>query len=1204
MAKPNTRRQLPAEEMVDVARSIVIRAMESLRLDIQAEAHVQAREYARVAAAAGLFRGSPGPRQDATTKGHLAARFERRLAPLLDTMRAIHDPHGTMPYVMVPAMPDPVYVDARDLAMLDEGLRIVADDQHLFDRITVRDLTPPASEADRHVMIDVARRDGRILVIATAISNAVYGVAGIHLDEQGDIIEIIDPTGAHDEAPLDETVLDRLWTIIGVGARTQGRTQAKIRRSRERTIETVTVTAVEESPMQSSPEEKVVDVKEDGLPSALPGVIEPSAPLDRMRLPIIPAPFTDETFAPYADRMATNPATRILLDVYASGIVAGRLPDDQGEDVVTKLYIEGHRRSTEEMIRQTRKRYKEMLSDPELISKYEEYSVAAMDKTLERARELATSPIGQRFNILLRLMCMHAHYNGPIETSALCEGDGRASLSADRPVFGILIVKNRTLFDIARHEHEEEDDCEVKVRREVPLCIVYRLDATGAVGVVHQMDGRHTNLILEFDLPADAPENEEEEEEESELGWAIRNALRDVVARRASEEVDRSAEATIAETQEACQDTSDAFAPGAEFTHGLPTNRRLRRHAQVSLEVCDYAAAARMVDAWFDRTAKGHSDALMLDRRSHESGWRIEHASDDDMHVWAVDVHAGPENPPRIEIVVETTQERADPALPGLVREIAEAIETKDLDGPINLAPGMIVSRSQMRALMDELTSQARRLPILVLTTDEYGNYMIDPDQVARRTAGYLRVRCVSPSMTREMRDAWGQEFTVFNGAARIYQPGFDPDRSNPLAHQRFMPGRTAQQNLNNAIKREASATLSRYQIGDRLRQDLAEAARDAVVDDIPSVMEESPPLPLELAGLSNGNDDQGHGEEEGAPADEPVGNAADIQLPDDGDIEEAPHHADVDQELVGHEDKEGSADEPELMPDKPFPHEEAPEAVESQQGEELPLHDDLEARIARIVNGAMAKQTARIEAIEAHIVRVERERDTAFRQVDAVRERALDSARREREENDRNRIDDAELIRIAEQERDDALAEIDRIRQDLEEVIARNRALEVEIERLRNGDVAEEPRPKTLAEIGDWANIRFAGRITILPRACKALRKSNYADVERAVRMVELFAGPYVDARRKVEGAHERWIEGMESIRVKDYKQVDAGGPEDQQYHVRHEGRTIRLDRHVKGNESSSRERGAFRVYYTYDEQSGQVVIGWMPDHLTTAAT
>lgn len=1228
MAKSNSRRGLQADDMVDLARRIVLRAMGDLKLDVHDEPHVQAKEYARAASASGYFRGSPPSRQDATTRGHLASRFERRLAPLLDTMRTIDDIDGTRPHALVEADPEPVYVDGADLAVLDGGLRIVADDETLFDRVAVRDLTVPPSEADRHVILDVVRRNGRIMIIATAAANAVYGLAGVHLDDQGAILEKIEPTGAHDAPPLDEAVLERLWTIIGVGARAYGRTLPKARKQKSRPA--LDATGGDADQVEAT----AIETETDEAGGMLPALMDRRAPLELLMTPISDAPLSDDAFDSYAQRMAVDPTTRILLDVLANGLVEGRLPKDQ-DDLVTRIHVDAYRHETEELIRGMRKRYKSALHEPKVAELYEKSSGEAIAKMLAKARDNAASPIGLRFNMMLRLLAMHAEAGGAIEKTDHCDGDGRCALRTEATTFGILTVKNRTFFDIARKAQEEKDDRTLKTRREVPLTIVYRTGPDGIVGIIQQMDARHTNVLMDFEMEA------EPGAEESELHWALRNVLREVVERRSKEHEDRMAETKTDGGDEECARTetgSDAaaFGPEQEVLRGIPANRRMRRHAQVSLGVCDYAAAARVIDTWFDKTARGHKDALMLDARSHARGWRIEHASDDDMHVWAVSVRAGPQTPPRIEIVVETTQERADAALPGVVRELADTIDVSDIDGPIILNPTMIMARPQMRALMEELTDSTRRLPVLVLTTDENGEYMVDPVQIARRTAGYLQVRTVSPSMTREMRDSWGQEFTVFNGAARIYQPGFDADRSNPLAHQRFMPGPNAHLTLTNAIKREAAATLSRYQIDGELGDDLAEAARLAAV--VETVAEEAPTLPLRMDPPPVRFTPVKRMEKpREAKAEQPVPTAAVQQhVPEaadahDFETEDATPQVDggaavveTDEPVDGIAEMEASvaSGDAETHQGLPAPVTLAEVAVadpiadgigsggvpdptpNDEIEDELPLRDDLEARIARIVAGAMERQNARIEAIETHIARVERERDTALRQVDAVRDKALASARREKEENDRGRSDDAELIRIAEQERDDALSDLALATAELEDVVLRNQLLEREILRLRAEGATPADRPKTLGEVGDWANAKFAGRLTVLPRACKALRKSNYADIERTVQMVELMAGPYVDARNKVDGAHELWLAGLDDLRVKDHKQLDAGGPEEQQYRIRHEGRTMRLDRHIKGRESSSRERGAFRVYYTYDEENGQVVIGWMPDHLTTAAT
>ena len=61
--------------------------------------------------------------------------------------------------------------------------------------------------------------------------------------------------------------------------------------------------------------------------------------------------------------------------------------------------------------------------------------------------------------------------------------------------------------------------------------------------------------------------------------------------------------------------------------------------------------------------------------------------------------------------------------------------------------------------------------------------------------------------------------------------------------------------------------------------------------------------------------------------------------------------------------------------------------------------------------------------------------------------------------------------------------------------------------------------------------------------------------------------------------------------------------GEEGDTYFVRYAGRRMELDRHLK--KGNSREpRRCFRLYFFWDNDEQQVVVGWMPSHLDTRIT
>jgi hypothetical protein len=87
--------------------------------------------------------------------------------------------------------------------------------------------------------------------------------------------------------------------------------------------------------------------------------------------------------------------------------------------------------------------------------------------------------------------------------------------------------------------------------------------------------------------------------------------------------------------------------------------------------------------------------------------------------------------------------------------------------------------------LMTLLTSSLRKLPVVLLSPYPRGEpNQLDPVRLARNLAGIaVVVRIDDPELTWDFADEVGRQLSCFNGAARIYWPGFDKD-SDPRSHK------------------------------------------------------------------------------------------------------------------------------------------------------------------------------------------------------------------------------------------------------------------------------------------------------------------------------------------------------------------------------------------------------------------------------------
>lgn len=89
--------------------------------------------------------------------------------------------------------------------------------------------------------------------------------------------------------------------------------------------------------------------------------------------------------------------------------------------------------------------------------------------------------------------------------------------------------------------------------------------------------------------------------------------------------------------------------------------------------------------------------------------------------------------------------------------------------------------------LLALLTSDRRKLPVVLLSPYARGeSNQIDPAKLARNLAGVaVVVRVENPELTWDFADEVGRQLSCFNGAARIYWPGFSK-ASDPRSHRLF----------------------------------------------------------------------------------------------------------------------------------------------------------------------------------------------------------------------------------------------------------------------------------------------------------------------------------------------------------------------------------------------------------------------------------
>lgn len=177
-----------------------------------------------------------------------------------------------------------------------------------------------------------------------------------------------------------------------------------------------------------------------------------------------------------------------------------------------------------------------------------------------------------------------------------------------------------------------------------------------------------------------------------------------------------------------------------------------------------------------------------------------------------------------LRLLVSTPEESLpiDPAVPGLVRQIATVCGLQHGDARLEGSPWFIASQADVEELIDELTNPGRIAPYLVCSIAEGESVpRVDVRLLAKVSLGLARVVVVPSTHTWVLTEQFGKLRSVYSGAVRAYMPGFTQD-ANPYAHRLFLiestaDGGRARLALKSLRWLVANESLRRFRLGDEV---------------------------------------------------------------------------------------------------------------------------------------------------------------------------------------------------------------------------------------------------------------------------------------------------------------------------------------------------------------------------------------------------
>jgi hypothetical protein len=163
--------------------------------------------------------------------------------------------------------------------------------------------------------------------------------------------------------------------------------------------------------------------------------------------------------------------------------------------------------------------------------------------------------------------------------------------------------------------------------------------------------------------------------------------------------------------------------------------------------------------------------------------------------------------------------------------------------------------------------------------------------------------------------------------------------------------------------------------------------------------------------------------------------------------------------------------------------------------------------------------------------------------------------------------------------------------------------------DKVRQGGQRDEPRreiPASLEEFEEWCLRELSEAVVVQSRAYRGVKKSEYENEQLIFEAMILLRDYYVPMRR--EGGpllKRKFDEKCDELGI-ELSLTFAGsrhGEHEEEYVVEHKGENRLLDLHLK--KGNSREpRYCFRLYFFWDDRDEQVVVGWLPSHLSTRLT
>ncbi len=199
--------------------------------------------------------------------------------------------------------------------------------------------------------------------------------------------------------------------------------------------------------------------------------------------------------------------------------------------------------------------------------------------------------------------------------------------------------------------------------------------------------------------------------------------------------------------------------------------------------------------------------------------------------------------------------------------------------------------------------------------------------------------------------------------------------------------------------------------------------------------------------------------------------------------------------------------------------------------------------------------------------------------------------------------------------ETDQYVDQIEEVEQERDRAREENSGLRYQVRELRSRlyeQTGEAPDASaslvdTYDDLPEWIRNCLAGRLELHSRAEKGLKSARFNDPHLVCRALLLLANEYRDMRLG-EGSQQEYEVALQRLELRDGPSItdSRAGEEGETYYVRYplpSSPRRFLELHLRKG-SSKDERYSLAIYFFWDKDKSQVVVGWLPSHLDNRQT